>query len=178
MSPPTFVTGSQRSGTTITAVILASDHNLSFVDEAEFTPGVNYDDCVVHLPYALDGYVLLHHMYPSAHFIVVTRDKADIIRSMKRIHWCQDNVQDWEQFLDDYVDQRLQLIDNLARYIPNSVTLFPYKSLETHRLFVSNRDGFTVKQWKADTPRGPQYWPDNFQCISDYYARRSQVSPG
>lgn len=178
MSPPIFVTGSQRSGTTIASIITATDHNLAFVDESEFIPGNDYRDCVVHLPGALDCYVLLHHMYPYSRFIVVTRDKVDIIKSMKRIHWCKDNVQDWEQFLNDYVDHRLQLIDGLSSFLPELVSFLPYQSLQSHRLFVFDRTGFSVKQWRPNVPRGPQYWSDNFQCISTYYARRSEVSTG
>jgi len=178
MAPPTFVTGSQRSGTTIASIIAATDNNLTFIDEAEFVPGNDYRDCVIHLPGALDGYVMLHHIYPYSQFIVVTRDKGDIIQSMKRILWCKDNVQDWEQFLNDYVDNRFQLIEQLTNYLPQQVLLLPYASLKSHRLFVEDRSHFTVKQWKSDIPRGPKYWSDNFQCISEYYARRSEVSTG
>ena len=178
MSPPIIVTGSQRSGTTITSIITATDNDLTFIDEAEFTPGKDYQDCVIHLPGALDGYVMLHHIYPYSTFVVVPRSKEDIIQSMKRIQWCKDNVQDWEQFLSDYVDNRLQLIEQLQAYLPNQVKLLPYESLRTHRLFDEDRKHFTVKQWMADMPRGPKYWSDNFQCISTYYARRSEVPTG
>lgn len=178
MTSPIIVTGSQRSGTTIASVITASDRNLTFIDEAEFVPGNDYNNCVIHLPYALDGYVMLHHIYPTAHFIVVTRSKADIIKSMKRIQWCREDVQDWEQFLDDYVDNRFQLIDQLKSYLPDQVSLLPYESLASHRLFVTDRSNFTVKQWKPGIPRGPKYWSNNLQCITDYYARRTEVPTG
>jgi len=178
MNPPIIVTGSQRSGTTIASIITATDNNLTFVDEAEFVPGNDYRDCVIHLPPALDAYVMLHHMYPYSKFLVVTRDKADIINSMVRINWCRDNVQDWEQFLDDYVDNRIKLINQLVQYLPDQVQLLPYQSLSTHRLFVQDRSNFTVKQWRSDIPRGPKEWSDNFKCISTYYARRSAVPEG
>ena len=169
MNPPIFVTGSQRSGTTIAAIILAADHNKQFIDELEFIAGKDYTNCIIHYPNALDGFIHLHHFYPDAEFVVVTRPKKDIINSMRRIRWCKDDVKDWDQFLEDYVKQRLIRIQELFQYLPDQTVELAYETLQYHRLFVKDRANFTSKQWKKGVPRGPKYWDSNVKCIEQCY---------
>ena len=178
MSRLILVTGPQRSGTTIAAATLADDFNLTFVDETGFVPGNQYKDAVVQSPNALDSYVILHHMYPQAEFVFVRRDKTDIIASMKRIQWLMDDVQDWESFLSDYVDNRFELWDKLKNYLPKQTQEIPYNALKGHRFFVSKeqRTSFTTKQWQVGKPLGPKIWPNNQQGIQELYCERYSSS--
>lgn len=178
MSRLILVTGPQRSGTTIAAATLADDFNLTFIDETGFIPGNSYEDAVIQSPNALDSYVILHHMYPDAEFVFVRRDKADIIASMKRIEWLKDDVQDWESFLNDYVDNRFELWDKLKAYLPNQTQEIPYNALKGHRFFVNKeqRKHFTTKQWQVGKPIGPKVWPNNQQGIQELYRERYSIS--
>lgn len=178
MSRLILVTGPQRSGTTIAAATLADDFNLTFIDETGFIPGNPYKDAVIQSPNALDSYVILHHMYPDAEFVFVRREKEDIIASMKRIQWLKDDVQDWEKFLSDYVDNRFELWKKLQVYLPNQTQEIPYNALKGHRFFVpkDQRQHFTTKQWQAGKPIGPKTWPNNQQGIQELYRERCTSS--
>ena len=178
MSPPIFVTGPQRSGTTIAAVIKAADLNLDFIDELDFIIGRNYDNCVIQSPNALEYYLNIHHVYPDSFFFVMNRPRDEIIQSMKRINWLRDDVYDWEAFLNDYVDQKISRCKELLSYLPSQSMQIAYHSLSDHRLFVTDRTEFTSKQWKPGVPRGPKYWANNLQCILQSYERRTEVTAG
>ena len=173
-----IVTGPQRSGTTIAAVILADDLKLTFVDEVDFVPGQQYSNHVIQSPTALDNYVLFHHMYPKAEFVFVKRAKSDIITSMKRIEWCMDDVNDWEQFVSDYIDTQNTRWKQLKDYLPSQTSEIPYEALKGHRLFVQQdaRLNFTAKQWHPSKPIGPRYWSNNLQCSIDMYSERHLTS--
>ena len=178
MNPPIIVTGPQRSGTTIAAIIKAADHHLDYVDELDFVIGNDYTNSVIQLPNALDSFVVLHHVYPNAFFVVMSRPKEDIIASMKRIQWLRNDVQNWEFFLNDYVEQRLTRCQELLDYLPSQSVLLDYNSLQSHRLFTSSRQNFTSRQWKDGVPRGPAFWDSNVKCIKTYYEQRLTSSAG
>lgn len=156
--PPLIVTGSQRSGTTIASVILSRDFNLTYIDETEYIPGQSYDNCVIHAPTFLDTFVAVHHMLPEATFVIVKRDRQEILASMKRIQWLKGVMVNWEQFLDDFIDERLQRIEALKAYLPDQTSEIHYNDLSQHPLFVNDRTGFTSRQWKQGVPIGPKYW--------------------
>lgn len=158
MKPPIIVTGSQRSGTTIASVILSQDLNLNYIDETEYISGKAYRNCVIHAPTFLDTYVAVHHMMPDATFVIINRDREEILASMKRIQWLKGVMKDWDQFLNDYIDERFQRIASLKAYLPDQVNEIDYHSLSNHPLFVKDRAGFTSRQWKEGAPIGPKYW--------------------
>lgn len=175
MTPPTFVTGPQRSGTTIAARIIAAEHNKSYVDELDFNPNSDLSNTVIQMPSALDSYIPLYYMFPGVVFVGITRDKADIIQSMKRIDWLRDDVQDWEQFLDAFVTQRFELWNQLKQKLPqDSWQEIPYDSLSQHPLFLSKqaRADFSVRQWQLGKPCGFKTWANNYQCTLDKHNGR------
>lgn len=171
--PPIVVTGPQRSGTTIASQILASDLDRRAIDECEFNIGADYTNCVLQLPQALDHLILLQHVYPGVQFLFVRRDPLEIIRSMKRIHWCKDDVHDWDVFLERYVVSRILLWNHIKQQAPEVCSEIDYKALSDHPLFVdkTKRKEFTSKQWEQGKPVGPKYWSNNTKCIQSYYAK-------
>ena len=176
--PPIIITGPQRSGTTIATHILADDLNRQAIDEIDFIPGKDYTNCIIQSPNAMDAYVMLLHMYPGLQFILIRRSKQDIIASMKRIQWCKDDVQDWEQFLEQYVDSRLRIWEQVKQDFPDSCSELPYEALAGHSLFVSKdkRSAFTTQQWQVGKPLGPKLWPNNFVGIQELYGERHTQS--
>jgi hypothetical protein len=176
--PPIIITGPQRSGTTIATHILSADLKRTPVDEIDFIPGNDYTNCIIQSPNAMDAYVLLLHMYPSLEFILIRRSKEDIIDSMKRIQWCKNDVQNWDQFLNQYVDSRLQVWEQVKKDFPDNCSELPYEALSGHPLFVSktHRTDFTTKQWQVGKPVGPKLWPNNFVGIQQLYGERHTQS--
>lgn len=172
--PPIIVTGPQRSGTTIASQIIADDLGRQAVDETEFAFGSDYSNCVLQLPQALDHYILLQHMYEGAQFLFVRRNPDDIIASLKRIHWCKDDVRNWELFLHRYVSSRISLWNHIKNVIPHACSEIDYEALSSHRFFVPSdqRIEFTSKQWQLEHPIGPRYWSNNSECIKATYGSR------
>ena len=169
--PPIIVTGCQRSGTTIATHILADDLDRTPIDEFNFVMGQDYSNCVIQLPQAMDNYVLLQHVYPGVQFLFVNRDKKAIIASMKRIKWLKDDVHDWEQFLERYVNSRFDAWSLMASQIPDCTGFINYDELSKHPFFVARkrRAGFTSKQWQVGQPIGPRHWTNNIKCIQSMY---------
>ena len=170
MTPPTFVTGPQRSGTTIAARIIAEEHNKAYIDELDFNPKHDLSNTVIQMPNALDSYLTLFYMFPGCQFIGLIRDKADIIKSMKRINWLRDDVKNWERFLNSYVIHRYELWEQLKKKLPKtSWQELHYQDLQTHPLFVPKefRTDFSVRQWQPSKPCGFKTWPNNYQCTLD-----------
>lgn len=177
--PPIIVTGPQRSGTTIATQILAADLQRTAVDESEFIMGKDYTNCVLQLPQAMDNYIYFQHVYLGVQFCFVRRDPDDIIRSMKRIQWCRDDVHDWDDFLIRYVHSKFLLWELMKEQIPSSCSEIEYSLLSDHPLFVHDRTGFTCKQWQPNQPIGPKYWSSNNTGIDILYgSRRTQCTTG
>jgi hypothetical protein len=174
--PPIIVTGPQRSGTTIATHIFADKLSLTPVEEHHFIPGNDYTNCIIQSPNALDGYIMLQHMYPGVQFLFVRRDPEQIIASMKRIQWCKDDVSNWEAFIERYVISRIRLWEHIKKHIPDACKEIQYESLQTHPMFVPTEDRleFTSKQWHPDYPVGPRYWSNNIDCIKELYATTFQ----
>lgn len=169
MKPPLIVTGCQRSGTRITAHILAEDLGLTYVDELEANFFNLQPDTVVQCPMALHGYIQLFYRYPGVHFVGVLRSPQDIIASMKRINWLKGDVEDWEAFLEHYVGYQQRLWNQLTKELPEEAwTEIEYRSLENHPLFVKreHRKDFTSLQWHPDMPSGPATWENNLTCLN------------
>lgn len=155
---PIFVTGPQRSGTTIAARILSLDLNRTYVDEAEYTPNDIPVNAVIQAPFIIKFVLELSFMFPKAHFIFMERDKNEIIKSMERIEWYKDYITD-SNFYTTYVDHIHKYIDLLCRTLPEDRwSVLQYDSLTTHPLFVKDRHDFTVRQWQKDKPKGPKLW--------------------
>ena len=179
MNGPIIVTGPQRSGTTIAARILANDLNRTFVEDINFNATDNRKDIVCQCPSALTTYMIIHHFMPGAHFILIKRDKADIIESMKRVQWSKKNVKDWEAFLDQYVDHCFLQWKRLKQDLPDDCwSELPYESLSFHPLFVpkDERETFTSKQWQRNKPIGPPLWDDHMACIKQMLTSERYLS--
>ena len=172
---PIFVTGPQRSGTTIAARILATDLNRTYVDEAEYTPNAIPPNAVIQAPFIIKFTLELSYMFPKAHFVFMERDKEDIVRSMERIEWYKDYIQD-ATFYNTYVEHTYKYIDLLCETLPKDRwSILQYDSLTTHPLFVKDRDDFTVRQWQKDKPEGPTTWR-NDNGTGSYKVRLQDVS--
>lgn len=168
MKPPIIVTGCQRSGTRITAHILAHDFELTYVDELEVDFYNLQPNTVVQSPLALHGYLQAYYTYPGIHFVGVLRNPQEIIASMKRINWLKGDVTNWEAFLTHYVGHQQRLWKQLTKELPNkSWSEIEYDSLKTHPLFVKAKDrqDFTSLQWQKGIPNGPTTWENNLDCL-------------
>jgi len=174
---PIFVTGPQRSGTTIASRILASDLHLTYVDESEYTPAALPPKAVIQAPFIIKFVLELSYLFPKAHFVFMERSKEDIIKSMERIEWYKDYIAD-PSFYNDYVDHTTKYIDLLCNALPKDRwSILQYESLANHPLFVKDRHGFTVRQWQTDKPKGPTTWR-NDDATRSYKVRLQDVSTG
>jgi hypothetical protein len=173
--PLIFVTGPQRSGTTIAARILATDLKRSYVDESEYTPNVIPPNAVIQAPFIIKSVLELSYLFPKAHFVFMQRNKDDIVKSMERIEWYKDYIQD-SSFYNTYVEHTYRYIDLLCETLPKDRwSILRYDSLATHPLFVKDRDDFTVRQWQKDKPEGPTTWR-NDNSTGSYKVRLQDVS--
>ena len=173
--PLIFVTGPQRSGTTIAARILAHDLNRPYVDEAEYTPNDIPTNAVIQAPFILKSVLELSFLFPEAHFVFMDRDKEEIIKSMERIEWYKDYIDD-PLFYSTYVDHTYQYLELLCKTLDEDRwSILPYASLSNHPLFITNRDGFTVRQWQKDKPQGPTLWRNDDNTRS-YKVRLQDIS--
>jgi hypothetical protein len=171
---PIFVTGPQRSGTTIAARILAADLNRTYVDEAEYTPSNLPKNAVIQAPFIIKFALELSYMFPKAHFVFMERDKEDIVKSMEKIEWYKDYIQD-AAFYKPYVEHTYRYIDLLCETLPKDRwSILHYDSLTTHPLFVKDRHDFTVRQWQKDKPEGPTTWR-NDDSTGSYKVRLQDV---
>lgn len=179
MKPPFIVTGPPRSGTMITAQILANDYKCTVIDEFGFPPiprsfeKVNamiekgITNIVIQSPAALMNPIEIFHTIPDLHWIGVVRKKTDIIKSMERIHYRQNDFYHWPDYLHDFVDHTRQLWGVAKSVLPDGCwTEIKYESLKEHPLFIpkEQREDFTMFQWKLNEPCGMPYWEDNIQC--------------
>ena len=179
MKPPFIVTGCQRSGTTITAQILANDYKCTVIDEFGFPPvprsfeKVNamiekgITNIVIQCPNALHNPIEIFHAIPDLHWVGVVRKKDDILESMKRVKWRMDDFYHYIDFHHDHVNHMRQAWGIVKSILPDSVwTEVKYESLKEHPLFIpkEQRENFTVKQWKLNEPCGMPYWENNVQC--------------
>ena len=179
---PIIVTGCQRSGTMLASQIIAAGLGYAFMEEFDILPqrgGINvikalYDagrtDVVIQAPFALQIYEKIIPLVPTVHFVGVVRPKEEIIESMKRIKWCQEDHENWKEYIDKHVDKMILLWEKLKLNVcPANWSELHYKDLKDHPFFVNkeNRQNFTVKQWHPDKPCQFKTWSNNSKCIED-----------
>ena len=157
MTHPIIVTGPQRSGSRLASYIISRQTKRTFIDELDYSPDIP-NNSVVQAPFLLKALLEVSFMFPTAQFAFMYRNKADIIKSMERIEWYKDYV-DEPSFYSKYIDNCYDLI-NLAKQYLHKDRWFDiqYESLVNDPLFVKNRSNFTVKQHLPNTPHGPETW--------------------
>jgi hypothetical protein len=177
MPHPIFVTGPQRSGTTIAARILASELNRTYIDESQYHPDTLTPDAVVQAPLLFKVVIELSYKHPGAHFVFMHRDKQEIVDSMERIEWYKDYV-DHPDFYSNYVDSVYNTLNAYKLTLAEDRwTDMEYDSLSSHPLFIHDRKTFTTRQWQKDKPVGPATWR-NDKCTESYSIRLQNVSAG
>jgi len=160
MTHPIIVTGPQRSGTTIAAHIIAEQTGGVYVDELEYCLPLP-DKAVVQAPFLLHQVLEASYMIPNVRFAFMYRAPGDIVASMERVEWYADWYED-PDFYPTYVKHCYEYIDLLKRTLREDQWFdVQYESLVHHPLFVRNRAGFTVKQYRPDVPEGPTTWRNN-----------------
>lgn len=161
LSPSRFiyVTGPQRSGTTICARIIEHDLNFTYVDEEDY--GIHEQDSlkefiegkeklVIHCP----GLARWIHEIATEEDAVIwlRRPVAEIVKSQQRIQW--DDTKERNKYLDVphlNLKQPMSEVKNeywkmQRKQIENYMEV-RYNDLKSHELFVHNRKGFKARQW-------------------------------
>tara|TARA_R100000951_G_scaffold73376_1_gene61752 strand:+ start:2888 stop:3388 length:501 start_codon:yes stop_codon:yes gene_type:complete len=157
MTHPIIVTGPQRAGSRLASHIISRDSGRLFVDELDYSIDIP-NNSVVQAPLLLKILLEVSFVFPTAQFAFMYRSKSDIIKSMERIEWYKDYIND-SSFYSDYVDHCYALIDSAKAYLPKHRWFdIQYKSLMNDPLFTHNRSDFTVKQHLPNTPNGPRTW--------------------
>lgn len=157
MPHPIFVTGPQRSGTRLAAQIIARQTGRTFIDELDYSPDIPMNS-VIQAPFLLKAVIELSFMFPTAEFVFMYRNVDDIVKSMKRIEWYKDYINDSNFYLK-YVEHSYKYIDFLKKELDDSRWFdIRYESLAQDPLFVKDRSNFTVKQYLPDKPDGPETW--------------------
>lgn len=152
-----LVTGPQRSGTTFAAHAIAADTGREYFDEESFKIDneplwwklvTDVDNAVVHCP------GMMHRVtgVPQDVLVVVMwRPITEIIASQNRVGWGQGRDElgkfgrvDGEACVVKYA----WLLDNWQR-IPN-LRLVAYHSLSDHPMWVEDRSGFAMRQWRSE----------------------------
>ena len=175
---PIIVTGCQRSGTTIASHILGQEKKWVVWTEEDWVPTTEgiyilksmvktgRTKLVIQSPTALQAFLDIHHQIPQVHFIGMKRKTEDIIASMKRIKWYQNEM---NHYIDYYYDQ-VKIMNNLwgllKQILPkDSWTEAKYNDLKEFSQFIpkDQRKNFTSRQWQKDKPLGPKYWTSDPQ---------------
>ena len=173
---PIIVTGCQRSGTTLAALILANTKKYVLFEEDIWMPSSwaikdlrRFIDggrlqFVIQSPTALNYFHFIHHIIPEIQFVGVKRPKDEIIASMKRIKWLQNDYPDYLPFYNHHIrfmNSQWGLLKQLLP--PENWIEVNYSELAEYPEFIpkSQRIDFTVKQTKLNQPKGPRYWPDS-----------------
>ena len=170
---PIIVTGCQRSGTTITAHILAQSKDYVVFEDDLWLPypeAINdlkdminsgRTKIVIQSPTALNCFHHLYHRIPSLHWVGVNRDKKEIIASMKRVKWLQDDYPDYLPFYKHHIRFMTSQWGLLKQLLPpENWTEVNYDELKDYPQFIPKnlRSDFTMKQTALNLPKGPKYW--------------------
>ena len=172
---PIIVTGCQRSGTTLAALILANTKKYVLFEEDIWMPSSwaikdlrRFIDggrlqFVIQSPTALNYFHFIHHIVPEIQFVGVKRPKDEIIASMKRIKWLQNDYPDYLPFYNDHIrimNSQWGLLKQLLP--PEDWTEVNYSELAEYPEFIpqNQRINFTVFQTQLNKPKGPKYWTD------------------
>ncbi len=171
---PIIVTGCQRSGTTITAHILGNAKQYIVLEDTDWLPHPQHvktlkdlvdsgrNRLVIQSPAALNYFHYIHHLIPSIHWVGCKRDKSEIISSMKRVKWMQDDYPDYLPFYKDHIrfmNAQWGLLKQLLP--PDNWTEVKYpQELKDYPEFIPKnlRKNFTVKQHRLNEPKGSKYW--------------------
>ena len=157
MTHPIFVTGPQRAGSRLAAHIIARQTKRTFVDELDYNPNIPLNS-VIQAPFLVKAVIELSFMFPTAQFALMYRNKQDIVKSMERIEWYKDYI-DNSNFYGTFVDHCYSYIEQLKNELPQERWFnIHYESLVQDPLFVKDRSNFTVKQHLPDKPYGPETW--------------------
>ena len=157
MTHPIFVTGPQRAGSRLASHIIARQTGREFIDELDYSPDIPMNS-VIQAPFLLKGVIELSFLFPTAQFAFMYRDKQDIIKSMERIEWYKDFV-DNPDFYNTFVDHSYKYIEQLKNELPQDRWFdIHYESLVKDPLYVADRSNFTTKQYLPDKPHGPKTW--------------------
>ena len=173
MTGPIIVTGCQRSGTMLAANILGNSRGWQVWHDQNWSThprnlailqsfiNTGRTDLVIQCPAALNCFDQLYHMFPSLHFVGLKRKTDDILASMKRIKWYEDEVDNPEQFYKDHIRFMNSQWGLLKQILPpENWTEVKYNELKDYSEFLpkSQRKDFTSKQWELNKPIGPKYW--------------------
>ena len=179
---PIIVTGCQRSGTMLASQIIAHGLGYGFLEEFDILPFSNTlnilyvlheagkKDVVIQAPFAIQKYRHILFAAPDTHFVGMVRPRGEILDSMRRIEWCKNDFDNWEEYIEQHVDKMIALWEQLKDEVaPSNWTELHYKDLKDHPFFVDKklRKNFTVKQWHIDKPCNFKTWSDNKKCIED-----------
>lgn len=157
MPHPIFVTGPQRAGSRLASHIIARQTNREFIDELEYNPDIPMNS-VVQAPFILKAILEVSYMFPTAQFAFMYRNVDDIVKSMERIEWYKDYIDDSNFYLN-YVKHSYRYIDFLKKELDTSRWFdIRYESLSYDPMFVTDRQDFTVKQHLPNKPFGPKTW--------------------
>ena len=174
IKPPIIVTGCQRSGTGIVTEILAKKYEVTRLGNRDLYPielpklrkllANNIDKFALQMPIALNCWLDMWHTFPDVHYVGVVRDTKDIIASMKRIKWRQDDFYHWPDYMYDAVAYQKGQWSLLKDILPDTAwTEVEYESFKDDPLFIDKelRKDFTVNQIELDKPLGPVSWTKN-----------------
>jgi len=168
-----IVTGCQRSGTNIAAHILGNAKHYIVLEDTDWSPTLQdikslkdlidtgRDRLIIQSPAALMNFHFIHHLIPSLHWVGVKRDKKDIITSMKRVKWLQDDYPDYLPFYNHHIRFMNSQWGLLKQLLPDIWTEVNYPDeLSHYPEFIphNQRKNFTTHQTELDKPKGPQYW--------------------
>lgn len=157
-----LVTGPQRSGTTICARCIAEDTGHRYVDEEE----IKISDMDLFHEVWTEGHPLVLQAPSLAaicdwigrgrHTLVVwmLRPLDEILESQRRINWVWEEAERFEYNVSRN-DHRPIAAIKLQRWlqqrqvIPNKIEV-QYHSLSAHPLWVQDRGGWRLRQWRPD----------------------------
>ena len=171
---PIIVTGCQRSGTTITSHILANAKQYMVLEDSEWLPSPEHvrtlkdlvdsgrNRLVIQSPAALNYFHYIHHLIPSIHWVGCKRDKKEIISSMERVKWMQDDYPDYLPFYIDHIRFMNSQWGLLKQLLPKdnwTEVRYPDELQDYPEFIPENlRKDFTIKQHRLNEPKGPRYW--------------------
>ena len=170
---PIIVTGCQRSGTTLAAHILGQEKNYVVWEDQDWLPSpkdiyilqqmieTGRTKLVIQSPTALYNFPYIFHKLPSLHWVGVKRKTSDIIQSMKRVKWLQDEFYHYIDYYHDHIRFMNNQWGLLKQILPQSSwTEVKFNDLKEFKQFIpkEQRINFTVKQWQLNKPNGPQFW--------------------
>ena len=186
-----IVTGCQRSGTTIASHILANAKQYVVLEDSDWMPSSaglkslrellesGRDRLVIQSPAALNNFHFIYHMLPQIQWIGVKRDKNEIIASMKRVKWMQDDYPDYLPFYKDHIRFMNTQLGLLKQLIPETnYTEVNFSELKEYPEFIpkNQRKDFTIKQTRLNEPKGPRYWLNDEQGWKETYKTTDKSS--